>query len=109
MVQRMKEMWQEITLTVLIAILVVTLCNGCVGVDPTASQTVGVIAPALTAEEIRTVVQTVINSNQSIVNDLWPVVAMVLIAMVGAVVLRWVTLKQTDDIKRHVDECNGHS
>lgn len=80
---------------------------GCVGVDPSAAMGKATAEPQLTAAVIKNAVQTAINSNASIVNDLWPVVVMVLIAVVGLVLVKKFNTDQTSEINEHI--ANGHS
>ena len=109
LVERDKELlW--LTLCCLMAavlVLCVPQC-GCINPSPSATQGDPTVTPAMTAGDIETAVQTAINSNASIVNDMWPVVAMMLIAVAGIVLVKYMTSKQTEDIKKHVDKCNGH-
>lgn len=93
-------------------LLLIPQC-GCVAVDPSASQRDISITPALTAGQIETAIQTAINSNRSTVNDLWPIVVllvvMMAIAVAGLIYAKKITASQTQDLKDHVDKCNGHS
>ena len=101
------NMWWELLFMILIPALIGLLIGiaGCVGVDPSASQGAPTLNTALTAKEIRTAVVTAINSNASIVNDLWPVVAMLFIGVAGLVVVRVLNAQQTKDIKEHTENC----
>lgn len=93
-------------------LLLIPQC-GCIGVDPSARMRDVSVIPKLTAREIETAVQLAINSNSSVVNDLWPFVAVILIGVGGTVWAKKIANKtlelQTQDLKDHVDKCNGHS
>lgn len=106
--RRYKRWIAALVLTALGLVVFTPQC-GCINPSPTANQGDPTVTPTMTAGDIETAVQTAINSNASIVNDMWPVVAMVFIAMIGAVLLLWITHKQTNEIREHVDKCNGHS
>lgn len=98
--------WEFAFVVILIAVTILMVA-GCVGIDPSASMGDATVTPTLTAETIETAVQTAINSNASIVNDMWPVVAMCFIAVAGLVGVKYLNKRQTEDIRDHI--ANGHS
>ena len=103
------DMKWELAFVVVFVVATITMILlgtvGCVGVDPSASMGDATITPALTAESIETAVQTAINSNASIVNDLWPIVAMLLIAVAGLVAVKKLNKDQTREIREHTENC----
>ena len=102
--------WLAVGICLLVTALLISIAQlGCVGVDPSASMDSATVTPRLSAEQIQTAVQTAINSNASIVNDLWPIVAMLLIGVGGLVLIlvRVFNTAQTREIKEHIR--NGHS
>lgn len=101
--------WIAMAACVFVSALFIAIAQwGCVGVDPSASMGDSTITPRLTAGDIETAVQTAINSNASIVNDLWPIVAMLFIAVAGLVLVKRFNTVQTQEVKDHVDKCNSH-
>ncbi len=101
--------WELVFFGLIALVIALVALAGCIGVDPSASQGDVTMPTALTAETIETAVQTAINSNASIVNDMWPVVAMCFIAVAGLVTFMVLTKRQTQEIREHVEKCNGHS
>lgn len=99
------DMWWELLFFVILSAVALGLLFGCIGVDPSASQGDPTLNTALTAKEIKTAVVTAINSNASIVNDMWPVVAMLFIAVAGLVGIKFLNTAQTKDIKEHTENC----
>ncbi len=87
------------------ALLIAVAQWGCIGVEPSATQGDPTVTPTMTAGDIETAVQTAINSNASIVNDLWPIVAMLFIGVAGLVLVKRFNTKQTQDIKEHTENC----
>lgn len=103
-----EDMWWETCFLVFCLAVCLFLwmsATGCVGVDPSASMGDAIIAPALTAQQIKTAVVTAINSNASIVNDLWPLVAMAFIGVAGLVAMKKLNTRQTKEIKEHTENC----
>ena len=100
-----RDLVWEVLCCVTIVLILLCLVNGCVAVDPSSSMRDATINPALTAETIETAVQTAINSNASIVNDLWPIVAMLFIGVGGLVMVKKLNKDQTKDIKEHTENC----
>ena len=85
-----KDMWWELAWVValLTALITILWAVGCVGIEPSAKMTNPTNDPYLSADNIQTAVQTATNSNASIVNDLWPVVAIVFIGVGGLVLAK---------------------
>ncbi len=102
-----KSLIWEIAFFVVVCIVITLTIVGCVGVDPASSMGDATITPALTAEQIQTAVQTAINNNSSVVNDLWPVVVMLFVGVIGIVSVKFLNAQQTKEVKDHISK-NGH-
>lgn len=98
-------MWWEFIALLIAGVVIANYLFGCVGVDPSARMGNATVDPTLTAETIENAVQTAINSNASIVNDVWPIVAMCFIVVAGLVAVVVLNKRQTKDIKEHTENC----